>query len=263
MIAFTGSTSVGRKIGAAAGAGLKRMALELGGKNPFVVLPNADLELAARAGAFSTFFHQGQVCMAPGMHIVPESILDSYATRVAELAKAIKVGDPYREQVGLGPIISEKQRDRVHAIVEEAMASGAELIEGGSFQGLFYRPTVLKNVPKHTRAFKEEIFGPVAVIVPFTSDLEALRLANGTEYGLAASVFGELEYAKLFGEQIETGMLHINDRSTIANAKAPVGGVKASGNVSRIGNEANVEEFTTWRWVTQTRRPISYEIVAS
>ncbi|WP_254061459.1 aldehyde dehydrogenase family protein [Granulicella sp. L60] len=260
MIAFTGSTSVGKKIGAKAGAALKRMTLELGGKSPFVVLGDADLDLAARAGAFSTFFHQGQVCMAPGLHIVHQSIFNAYSERVAELAKAIRVGDPYRENVGLGPIINEKQRDRVHSIIEEAVAAGAQILEGGTFRRLFYRPTVLINVPHHTRAFTEEIFGPVAVIVPFDDELDALRLANGTGYGLAASVFGELEHAKRFGKQIQTGMLHINDRSTIANAKAPVGGTKASGNVSRVGHDANIEDFTTWLWVTETRRLIGYEI---
>ena len=260
MIAFTGSTAVGRKIGMTAGSTLKRMSLELGGKNPFLVLPDADLESAARAGAFSTFFHQGQVCVAVGIHLVHESLIDRYAARVAELGKVIKVGDPYLDQVGLGPIISEKQRDHVHSVVEEAIELGAELVEGGSFQGLFYRPTVLKNVPQDARAFKEELFGPVAVIVSFKDESAAIRLANGTGYGLTASVFGELQRARKVGEQIETGMLHINDTTLIGDAKAPFGGVKGSGNFTRIGGSANIEEYTTWRWTTETRRPTSHEI---
>jgi benzaldehyde dehydrogenase (NAD) len=260
MIAFTGSTKIGRKIGAMAGASLKRVSLKRGGKNPFLVLSDADPELAARAGAFSTFLHQGQVCMAVGIHLVHESLVDQYSARMAELGKAIKVGDPYLEQVGLGPIINEKRRDHIHSIVQEAVQSGAELLEGGSFQGLFYRPTVLKNVPQNTRAFKEEIFGPVAVIVPFRNESEAIRLANGTGYGLTATVFGELQHAREFAEQIETGMIHVNDTTVMGNAETPFGGTKASGNLSRIGGTSDIEEYTTWRWSTETRQPIPYEI---
>jgi benzaldehyde dehydrogenase (NAD) len=260
MIAFIGSAAVGGKIGRTAGSTLKRMSLELGGKNPFLVLSDADLESAARAGAFSTFSHQGQICMAVGIHLVHESLIDRYAARVAELAKGIKVGDPYLDQVALGPIVSEKQRDHVHSLVEEAIRLGAEPLEGGSFQGLFYRPAVLKNVPQDARAFKEEIFGPVAVIVSFKDESEAVRLANRTGYGLTASVFGELQRARKVGEQIEAGMLHINDMTLIGDVKAPFGGVKGSGNFTRIGGGASIEDYTTWRWTTETRQPTSYEI---
>jgi benzaldehyde dehydrogenase (NAD) len=179
---------------------------------------------------------------------------------VAELAKAIIVGDPYLEEVGLGPIISKKHRDHIHLIVEEAIQSGAELLEGGTFDGLFYRPTVLKNVPHHTRAFLEEIFGPVAVIVPFEDESEAIRLANGTGYGLSAAVFGKLERAREIGEQIESGMVHLNDMTIVGDPKAPFGGVGESGNASRIGGDASIEEYSTWRWDTETRQPRAYEI---
>jgi benzaldehyde dehydrogenase (NAD) len=182
--------------------------------------------------------------MAVGIHVVHESLIDRYAARVAELAKGIKVGDPYLDQVALGPIVSEKQRDHVHSLVEEAIRLGADLLEEGSFQGLFYRPTVLKNVPQDARAFKEEIFGPVAVIVSFKDESEAVRLANGTGYGLTASVFGELQRARKVAEQIETGMLHINDMTLIGDVKAPFGGVKGSGNFTRIGGGASIEEST-------------------
>jgi benzaldehyde dehydrogenase (NAD) len=262
MISFTGSTAVGRKIGAAAGATLKRVSLELGGKNPFIVLPDADVELAAHAGMFGSFFHHGQICMAVGLHLVHESLIDRYTARVAEFAKAIKVGDPYLEAVGLGPI-HKKQRDNIHAIVEDAVRAGAELVEGGTFDNLFYRPTVLKNVSSNSRAFKEEIFGPVAVIVGFNNENEAIQLANGTGYGLTASVFGEIEHAKEVGKQIETGMLHINDTTLLGNREAPFGGFKASGNGSRMGGDADLQEFTTWRWTTETHQPIPYEIPAT
>lgn len=260
MIAFTGSTAAGRQIASVAGRALKRVQLELGGKNAFLVLSDADVEQAALAGALSSFLHQGQLCIAASIHLVHEALMERYTARVAELAKAIKVGNPYLEPVGLGPIINDKQLKHVHSIVEEAIQSGAELIEGGTFQRRYYRPTVLKNVPQNTRAFREEIFGPVAVIVAFKDDREAIQLANATDYGLAAAVFGESGHATQVGNQIETGMLHINGSTLMSDANAPFGGMKASGNSSRIGGSASVEEFTTWRWTTETRKPNATEI---
>jgi benzaldehyde dehydrogenase (NAD) len=260
MIAFTGSTAAGRQIASVAGRSLKRVQLELGGKNAFLVLSDADLEQAALAGAFSSFFHQGQLCITAGIHLVHESLIDQYSDRMAELAKAIKVGNPYLEQVGLGPIISDKRLTDVDSIVQEAIQSGAELVEGGTFHNRYYRPTVLKNVPQGTRAFKEEIFGPVAAIVGFREDREAIQLANNTGYGLVAAVFGEPRHATEVGKQIETGMLHINGSTLMSDVDAPFGGTKASGNFTRVGGSANVEEFTTWRWTTATRKPSGFEI---
>jgi benzaldehyde dehydrogenase (NAD) len=260
MISFTGSTAAGRRIASVAGQSLKRVQLELGGKNPFIVLSDADLEQAAMAGAFASFLHQGQICVAVGVHLVHETLMERYAVRVAELAKAIKVGDPYREQVGLGPIFSERQLNHVHTLVEEAIQSGAELVEGGTFQNHYYRPTVLKNVPLSTRAFREEIFGPVAVIVKFRDDGEAIQLANDSGYALTAAVFGALQHAREVGEKIETGMLHINDTTFVSDINAPFGGMKGSGNFSRIGGNGSLDEFTTSRWTTETRKPTAIEI---
>lgn len=260
MIAFTGSTSVGKQIGASAGASLKRVSLELGGKNPYIVLNDADLEMAARAGAFGTFLHQGQICMTVGLHVVHESLVDAYAARVAELGAELKVGDPWQEQVALGPIINQKQLANIDRIVHETIAAGAELIEGGTHSGLFYRPTVLKNVPKDSPAFKEEIFGPVATIVSFRTEEEALAMANGTGFGLTAAVFGELSHAKHVGAQIDAGMIHINDQTVMEDARVPFGGTKQSGNPTRIGGEADLEEYTTFRWTTETRKPNAYAV---
>ncbi|WP_158792783.1 aldehyde dehydrogenase family protein [Granulicella sp. L60] len=260
MIAFTGSTAAGRQIASVAGRSLKRVQLELGGKNAFLVLSDADLEQAALAGAFSSFFHQGQLCITAGIHLVHESLLNEYSARMAELARAVKVGNPYLEQVGLGPIISDKQLNHVDSIVQEAIQSGAELVEGGSFHNRYYRPTVLKNVPKSSRAFREEIFGPVAAIVGFKEDRDAIQLANNTGYGLVAAVFGEAQHAAEVGKQIEAGMLHINGSTLMSDVNAPFGGTKASGNFTRIGGSASVEEFTTWRWMTETRKPSGFEI---
>jgi benzaldehyde dehydrogenase (NAD) len=260
MIAFTGSTGVGRDIGGAAGAQLKRFSLELGGKNPFVVLEDADIELAARAGAFATFLHQGQICIAVGLHIVHESVADAYGARLAELAREMKVGDPWREQVALGPIISERQRDKIHEMVEDAQSQGARILQGGVYNGPFYYPTVVTNLSSSARLVKEEVFGPIAPIVTFKDEEEALRLANGSGYGLAASVFGELEHARTFAKRVESGMVHVNDQPVKVDTKAPFGGVKASGNGTRIGTERDLDEYTTFRWVTEMKTIPSYTL---
>lgn len=260
MIAFTGSTGVGREIGSSAGKDLKRVALELGGKNPFIVLEDADIELAARAGAFGTFLHQGQICIAIGLHVVHEKIVDAYVARLAELAREMKVGDPYREQVALGPVISEKQRDKIHAFVEDAIAAGGELVEGGTFDGLFYRPTVIANISESAKLFREEAFGPIAAIVTFRDDEEALKIVNGSNYGLTSGVFGEIGHARKVGARVQSGMVHINNQPVMAEARAPFGGVKSSGNMTRIGADHDVDEYTTFRWVTEALQPQPYAL---
>jgi benzaldehyde dehydrogenase (NAD) len=260
MIAFTGSTGVGRDIGAAAGGELKRFALELGGKNPFIVLDDADIELAARAGAFATFLHQGQICIAVGLHIVHESVADAYATRLAELAREMRVGDPWREKVALGPIISERQRDHIHQMVQESVAQGARIVEGGTYEGPFYRPTVITSLGSSSRLVKEEVFGPIAPIVTFRDDEEALRFANGSGYGLAASVFGELGHAREVAKRVESGMVHVNDQPVKVDTRAPFGGVKASGNATRIGTHHDLDEYTSSRWMTEMKVTPSYTL---
>jgi benzaldehyde dehydrogenase (NAD) len=154
--------------------------------------------------------------------------------------------------------ISEKQRDSIHKIVTETIDAGATLVEGGTYEGLFYRPTVLKNVPRTSRAFKEEIFAPVAVIVPYKDEEDAIRVANETGFGLAAAVFGEFEHAKKVSARIKAGMVHVNDMTVLEDARAPFGGIGLSRNPTRIGGIADLEEYTTWRWVTEVRTPQAY-----
>lgn len=260
MIAFTGSTPVGREIGASAGRALKRVALELGGKNPFIVLQDADIELAARAAAFGTFLHQGQICIAIGLHIVHESLVEAYGSRLAELAREMQVGDPWQSHVALGPLISERQRDLVHSLVEDAVRQGATLREGGTYEGQFYRPTVLTNISDSARLFREEAFGPVAAIVSFRDEDEAIRIANGSGYGLSAGIFGEIAHARAVGARLESGMVHVNNQPVLEDARAPFGGVKASGNMTRIGGSHDLDDYTTFRWVTETKEPTLYSL---
>jgi benzaldehyde dehydrogenase (NAD) len=251
MISFTGSTAVGRKVGEAAGRTLKRVALELGGNSPFIVLDDADLELATSAGAFGSFFYQGQICMASSRHLVHEKIADAYVKLLVERTKKLTVGDPAVERVALGPLINDQQLDRVTGIVDRSVKAGAHVATGGTHEGRFYRPTVLTGVTADMAAFSDEIFGPVAPVTTFRNDDEAIELANRTEYGLSSAVFSnDVQRAMRIAERLNTGLVHINDQTVNDNPKIPFGGFGASGNGGRFGAVSNLEEFTTWRWMT-------------
>ncbi|MET7688140.1 benzaldehyde dehydrogenase [Streptomyces sp. NPDC005483] len=251
MVSFTGSTEAGRAVARAAGAGLKRVALELGGKNSIVVLEDADVDAAAAAGAMSSFGYQGQACVAAGRHLVHVDLMESYTEALIGHAKALRVGDPREDGVALGPVISERQAARIERIVDESVAAGARVLAGGRRDGLFYPPTVLDHVERTMPAFTEEIFGPVAPVVPFRTDTEAVEIANDTEYGLTAAVHSRsVPRGTAVAEQLRTGMVHLNDVSAKDAANAPFGGMGASGNGSRIGGTANLEQFTQWRWMT-------------
>jgi benzaldehyde dehydrogenase (NAD) len=258
MISFTGSTSVGRQVGAAAGRNLKRVSLELGGNNAFIVLDDADLDAASSAGAWGSFLHQGQVCMTAGRHIVLESVAESYLHKLTARASALPVGDPNTGQVALGPLINEGQVANVHRIVQATTAAGAHLRTGGTYDGLFYRPTVLGDVTAAMPAFREEIFGPVAPVVIVKSEAEAVAVANDTEYGLVAAIqAGSVARGERLADQLHTGMVHINDQTLNNDAYAPFGGTGASGNGARFGTQSSWDEFTQWQW--RTSRPVAQQ----
>jgi benzaldehyde dehydrogenase (NAD) len=251
MISFTGSTAIGRLVGEAGGRTLKRVSLELGGNSPFIVLDDADLELATSAGAFGSFFHQGQICMASSRHLVHEKIAETYVQRLSERANALPVGDPFTSQAALWPLINDQQLGRVIDILDRSTASGARVAAGGTHDGRFFRPTVLTNVVPSTAAFTDEIFGPIAPVTTFSNDDEAVELANRTEYGLSAAIYSrDVARAERVAMRLRTGIAHINDQTVNDDARAPFGGFGASGNGGRFGSLANLEEFTTWRWMT-------------
>jgi benzaldehyde dehydrogenase (NAD) len=250
MISFTGSTPVGRTLSEAAGKHLKKMVSELGGNNAFVVLDDADVPAAAAAGAFGSFVHQGQVCMAVGRHLVAESVADAYVAELAKRADALTVGDP-RGDVHLGPVINSSQAEHIEDIVNRTRDAGAAVAAGGTREGLFVRPTVLSGVTPEMPAFAEEIFGPVAVVTTFRTDSDAIRLANSTPYGLAAGVHsGSPARARAVGERVHAGMVHINDQTVNDETIAPFGGIGDSGGSSRFGSFVNLDEFTRWQWLT-------------
>ena len=251
MISFTGSTTVGREVGAAAGRTLKRVSLELGGNNALIVLDDADLDIAASSGAWSAFLHQGQICMTAGRHIVHEAVAEQYLERLADRAAKLPVGDPHTEQVALGPLISERQLANVDRIVTSTLAAGAQLRAGGTHDGLFYTPTVLAGVSQEMPAFREEIFGPVAPVTVVKDDAEAIAVANDTEYGLVAAIqTGSRDRGRAMADQLDTGIVHVNDQTLNNDAYAPFGGTRASGNGARFGSQSSWDEFTQWRWIT-------------
>ncbi len=258
-VSFTGSTAAGRRVGGLAGQLLKKVSLELGGNNAFVVLDDADLDAAASAGAYASFQFQGQVCFAAGRHIVHRSVAGDYVDALVEKAKRLRLGDPYREDVDLGPIVNERQLARVDGIVRRSIDGGARLAVGGTHEGLFYRPTVLADVSTDLPAWTDEIFGPVAPVVTFETDDEALALANQTDYGLAGAVYSRsISRGLNLAQRIKSGMVHVNDQTVNDEAIIPFGGMGASGNGSRFGGAANWDEFTQWQWVTVRDVPRSF-----
>lgn len=251
VISFTGSTGAGRVVGATASQHLKRVHLELGGNNALIVLPGADLALAASAGAFGSFMHQGQVCMTTGRHLVHESLHDAYVEALTEKADHLLVGNPAVAQVAMGPIIDAGQRDRIHGLVQRTVDAGARLAAGGTFDELFYRPTVLAEVTPQMPAYAEEVFGPVAPVVPFGSIDEAIALAGASEYGLSLGILGDVGMAMGVADAVQCGIVHINEQTVGDEANVPFGGVGASGTGSRFGGaEANIEAFTEGQWLT-------------
>jgi benzaldehyde dehydrogenase (NAD) len=251
VVAFTGSTAAGRKVGEACARGLKRAHLELGGNNALIVLPGADLALAASAGAFGSFMHQGQICMTSGRHLVHESLLDEYVEALAAKATHLPVGDPTSGTVALGPIIDTKQLKRIDGIVSDAVAQGASVVAGGSVDGPYYQPTVLVGLTPDNPAWSDEIFGPVAPVMSFSTIDEAVEHANANEYGLSVGILGDVGQAMRIADRLVSGKVHINEQTVMDEANAPFGGMKSSGNGSRIGGaQANLDSFTEIQWLT-------------
>ncbi|MFE2584091.1 aldehyde dehydrogenase family protein [Streptomyces sp. NPDC059378] len=251
VISFTGSTAAGRAVGEAAGRHLKRAHLELGGNSALVVLEDADLDAVISTAAWGSFFHQGQICMTTGRHLVHHSLYEEYVERLADRADTLAVGDPHRAQVHLGPLIDGTQLAKVHALVESSTAGGARLAAGGTHEDLFYRPTVLADVDDHTPAYAQEVFGPVAPVRSFATADEAAALAAASPYGLSLGIVTRDAARGLdLAERIPTGIVHINDQTVNDEAVAPFGGIAASGTGARFGGEANLEAFTDVRWTT-------------
>jgi benzaldehyde dehydrogenase (NAD) len=260
VISFTGSTAAGRRVGELAGKHLKRAHLELGGNSALVILDDADVDAAVNLAAWGSFFHQGQICMTTGRHLVADRLHDEFVEKLSAKAGHLPVGDPASGQVALGPLIDAGQRDKVHELVTSSVEGGATLAAGGSYDELFYRPTVLTDLTINSPAFAEEIFGPVAPVMRFADAEEAIRLATASDYGLSLGIVTrDVLKALDLSARMPTGIVHINDQTVNDEANSPFGGVATSGTGSRFGGAAaNIDAFTETQWVTMRAEPPTY-----
>ncbi|MDQ3934507.1 MAG: aldehyde dehydrogenase family protein [Actinomycetota bacterium] len=247
MISFTGSTRAGRQVSAAASDTVKRVALELGGKSPNVILDDADLERAVVDGIGKCYLNSGQTCSALTRMLVPRAKLEAAEQIAAAVVEQIRVGDPFDPDVTLGPLASEAQRERVRGYIQRGREEGAKLVAGGeeppegAERGYFVRPTVFSEVDPKSTIAQEEIFGPVLAIIPYDSEDEAVAIANDSMYGLAGGVWsGDEEHAKAVARRIRTGQIEINGATF--NPLAPFGGFKQSGHGRELGR-FGLEEF--------------------
>jgi aldehyde dehydrogenase (NAD+) len=252
LISFTGSTRVGRHIGglAMSGPAMKRVALELGGNAPSVILDDADLDHAVRSTVVGRFLHQGQICMSTNRIIVDAKIHDEFVDRFAAHVKSLKYGDPNDPSVSIGPIINQKQMKSHLAHIAVAKAAGAKQLVGGEPQGQVLPPHVFVDVRNEMQIAQEETFGPIAPIIKVRGEEEALRIANDTEFGLASAVFTrDRERGVRFALGIQAGMTHVNDSSVDDAPTGPFGGEKNSG-LGRFGGDWIINEFTRDHWIT-------------
>ena len=260
-ISFTGSTPVGRSIAAKAGAHLKKCCVELGGKDSLIVLDDADMERATSSASFGGFMHQGQICMSVEKVLVHESIYHDFLAQLKARVAKLKMGDTGDKSNVIGPLINDRQVERVASQIEDAVAKGAKVEIGGGVSGRFVQPTILTNVDTSMKVWQEETFGPVVVVVPFSTDDEAIALNNDTEYGLSSGIITRNEARALaMSKRLETGMCHVNCSSVNDEPHVPFGGSKASG-VGRHGGRWSMETFTETRWITldRGRRPYPQE----
>jgi benzaldehyde dehydrogenase (NAD) len=218
-----------------------------------------DVDQVVSVGAWGSFLHQGQICMTAGRHIVHESVADDYVSALAGHAEHLPVGDPATGQVALGPLIDDGQRDKVHNLVTATVDAGARLAAGGTYEGRFYRATVLDQVRDDMPAYTQEVFGPVAPVIRFSTPEQAVALAADTSYGLSLGILTRDAMRGLaLAEQIPTGIVHINDQTVNDEAVAPFGGVLDSGTGARFGGQANLDAFTDQRWITVRGEVPSY-----
>jgi acyl-CoA reductase-like NAD-dependent aldehyde dehydrogenase len=249
-INFTGSTGVGRVIGELAGKHLKRVVLELGGKAPLLVLRDAIIDNAVDAAVFGSFMNQGQICMSTERIIVAAEVVDEFTGKLTERAASLRIGDAADPATQIGPMVHAAACTHVESLIQDAVDLGAQVLTGGSRDGLFFAPTVLRGVNSKMRIFHEESFGPIASIIEADSEASAVQIANETQYGLASAIFSsDVAHALELSKHIKSGICHINGATVHDEPQMPFGGVGDSG-FGRFGSRAALEEFTELRWVT-------------
>ncbi|MFE2690462.1 aldehyde dehydrogenase family protein [Streptomyces mirabilis] len=250
VISFTGSDMVGRHVATVCASHFKSVVLELGGNSALVVLDDADIDYAVDAAVFSRYVHQGQVCMAANRVLVDRSIADEFTEKFVAKVKTLKVGDPSDPQTIIGPVINSSQADSITGAVDQAIAEGATALVRGATTDNLVEPTVLTDLPADSAILRQEIFGPVALLVTFDGEEEAVRIVNDTPYGLSGAVHtADVERGVAFAKQIDTGMFHVNDGTVHDEPLVPFGGEKHSG-IGRLNGETTVDAFTTQKWIS-------------
>jgi len=249
-VTFTGSTVVGKHIQKLCAEHNKHVTLELGGKNPLVILADADLKQAVQGAVRGIFMHQGQACVGSSRVYVEKDVYPRFVEMYKSVTSKLGMGDLRDPDTVIGPIISERQRERVRRHIEDARAKGAEVATGGTWEGNRCAPTILLNVTEEMDIHREETFGPVVSVYQVASFEEAMERANDTQYGLSSAIYtSNIHRAMSYAKNIEAGMVHINSPSITDEAHVPFGGVGDSG-FGREGTEADLDAFTELKWVT-------------
>jgi acyl-CoA reductase-like NAD-dependent aldehyde dehydrogenase len=250
-INFTGSTAVGRIIARKAAEHLKPVLLELGGKAPLVVLDDADIDSAVNAAVFGSFMFQGQICMSTERFVVDESVADEFVQKFAAKASTLVAGDPMTDAACVvGPMVRPESGDRINGLIDDALAKGAKIVTGGRADGAAMPATIVDHVSPDMAIYDQETFGPITTVVRVSGLEEAVQVANDTEYGLAAAVFGRDSTRALgVAKRIDAGHVHVNGSTVQNEAQAPYGGMKASG-YGRFDGRAVINEFTELKWIT-------------
>jgi acyl-CoA reductase-like NAD-dependent aldehyde dehydrogenase len=259
-INFTGSTNVGRIIAKRAAENLKPVLLELGGKAPFLVLEDADLDEAVAAAAFGAFMNQGQICMSTERIIVVDAVADAFVAKFAAKAASMKAGDPGLGNTPLGAVVDRKTVDHVEGLIADAVAKGATKLAGGEARGVIMPATVVDKVTRDMKLYGEESFGPVVAVIRAKDEEDAIAKANDSEYGLSAAVFTkDIARGLKVARRIKSGICHVNGPTVHDEAQMPFGGVGASG-YGRFGGKAGIDQFTELRWITVATEPGHYPI---
>ena len=248
-VAFTGSTATGRRIVEASASNLKKVQLELGGKGPNIVFEDANLAAAVNGSAWAIFHNQGQACIAGSRLVLHEGIADAFLEKFIPLAQSIRLGNPMDDSTEMGPLTSLQHRDRVLSYVDVARQQGGEILSGGKApsgslaKGCYVEPTIVKAKHYTDRVAQEEVFGPFVTVLTFKDDAEAMRIANGTDYGLGSGLWtGKLQRAHQFARDIHAGMVWVNCYKRV-NPGSPFGGVGQSGYGREMGFDA-MREYT-------------------
>jgi benzaldehyde dehydrogenase (NAD) len=257
---FTGSTAVGKIIAKRAAEHLKPCLLELGGKAPLIVLDDADLDEAVKAAAFGAFMNQGQICMSTERIIAVDAVASEFIKRFAAKAKSMAAGDPREGKTPLGAVVDRKTVRHVNALIDDATSKGATVVAGGKTDSVLMPATVVDGVTAAMSIYRDESFGPVVGVIRAKDEIDAIRLANDSEYGLSASVFTRDTARGLrVARQIRSGICHINGPTVHDEPQMPFGGIGASG-YGRFGGKAGIDQFTELRWITIETRPGHFPI---